>query len=102
MTAPPTFASIDEYASRRGEVDFWRPHVAEVLSRHDPADAGGEPEPGFNATSPTFLCGDVVVKLFGYARGWRENHAAERAAQAFDQTIPIESPFDVRRGKDAQ
>ncbi|MGH8930551.1 MAG: phosphotransferase family protein [Egibacteraceae bacterium] len=36
--------------------------------------------PGFHATYPTFLYGDIVVKLFGYSRAWRRSHAAERAA----------------------
>ena len=81
MTAPPTFASIQEYVSRLGDAGFWWPYVAEILQRHDLGDAGREPVAGFNPTYPTFLFGDVVVKLFGYCRPWRESHAAERAAQ---------------------
>ena len=68
MIAPPTFASIQAYVSRLRDVDFWWPYVAGILARHDLADAGREPVAGFNATYPTFLCGDVVVKLFGYVR----------------------------------
>lgn len=86
MTAPPTFASIQEHVSRVGDVGFWWPHVAEILGRHDLGDAGREPVAGFNATYPTFLCGDVVVKLFGHFRSCRESHAAERAAQALVAT----------------
>jgi hypothetical protein len=33
---------------------------------------------GFNATYPTFLYGDVVVKLFGYFRSWRAGLSRER------------------------
>jgi len=44
-----------------------------------------EPVAGFNATYPTFLYGDLVVKLFGYLQPWRGSHAAERAAQALDR-----------------
>jgi len=82
MTAPPTFASVQEYSSRLGDVGFWWPYVAEILKRHDLADAGREPVADIGGTYPTFLHGDVVVKLFGYVRSWRESHAAERAAQA--------------------
>lgn len=56
--------------------------------RHGLADAGGEPVAGFNATYPTFLYGNVVVKLFGYSRSWRASHAAERAAHHLLATGP--------------
>jgi len=100
LTAPPTFASIEEYVSRRGDVGFWWPYLAEILERHGLADAGREPVAGFNATYPTFLYGDVVVKLFGYARAWRESHAAERAAQALVASDPeIAAPSLLSEGR---
>ena len=43
---------------------------------------------GHNATYPTFLYGDVVVKLFGNIPWWREGHAAERGAQRLIATDP--------------
>jgi hypothetical protein len=88
LTAAPGFASIQDYVSRLGDVDFWWPHIAEILERHGLADAGREPVAGFNPTYPTFLIGDVVVKLFGYSRAWRESHAAEGAAHALVATDP--------------
>lgn len=89
VAAPPTFASIQEYASRRADVGFWWPYVDEILERPGLANARREPVvAGFDATYPTFLYGDVVVKLFGYARAWRESHAAERGAQALVATDP--------------
>lgn len=88
MTASPRFASSEEYRSRLGDVEFWWPHLAEVVERHDLAVAGREAVAGSNPTYPTFLYGDVVVKLFGYVRSWRETHAAERAAQALIATDP--------------
>jgi hygromycin-B 7''-O-kinase len=88
VTAPPTFASLPEYISRVDDVEFWRPYVTEILGRHDLAEADREPVAGFNATYPTFVCGDVVIKLFGYTRAWRAGHAAERAAYALISTDP--------------
>ena len=88
MIAPPTFASLDEHISRIGDAGFWGPYVAEVLARHDLADAGREPVAGVNATYPTFICGDVVVKLFGQSRAWRRSVAAERAAHRLIATDP--------------
>jgi hygromycin-B 7''-O-kinase len=88
MIAPPTFASMREHVSRLGDVGFWWPYVAEVLERHELLDAGREPVAGLNATYPTFLCGDIVLKLFGHSRGWRASHAAERGAQRLVATDP--------------
>jgi hygromycin-B 7''-O-kinase len=88
VSAPPTFASIQEHVSRLGDVGLWAPYVLEILGRHDLADAGQEPVAGFNPTYPTFLYNDVVVKLFGYSRSWRASHAAERAAHVLVATDP--------------
>lgn len=91
MVAPPTLLSIDEHVSRLGDVGFWWPYIAEILRQHDLAETGGKPVAGYNPTYPTFLVGDVVVKLFGYSRGWRSSYAAERSAQvlvATDGDIP--------------
>jgi hygromycin-B 7''-O-kinase len=59
-----------------------------VLARHGLADAGDEPVAGYNPTFPTFLIGEVVVKLFGNAPSWRESHRAERVAYELIETDP--------------
>jgi hygromycin-B 7''-O-kinase len=83
MIRLPTFRSAQDHAARLGDVDFWWPYLAIVLERHGLLDARLQPAAGFNATHPTFLYGDVVVKLFGYSpHSWRASHAAERVAQA--------------------
>jgi len=84
----PRFTSLQSYVSRLDDVDFWWPYLVEILSRHNLADAGGQPVAGHNATWPTFLCGEVVVKLFGSASSWRASHDRERAAQALIATDP--------------
>ena len=100
MITPPTFASVQDYVSRCGDMDFWWPYVAEILKRHDLAVVGRELAAGFNPTYPTFLFGDVVVKLFGYSRAWRKSHAAERAAQALVATDPeIAAPSLLAEGR---
>jgi hygromycin-B 7''-O-kinase len=76
----PSFSSVEDYVSRLPDVDFWRPYVAEALHRHDLLDDGQALRAGFNATYPTFLYGDFVVKLFGCSRAWQHSHWAERAA----------------------
>jgi hygromycin-B 7''-O-kinase len=80
MPAPPTFASRQDFISRLGDVGFWWPYLTRALERHELADAGQEAAAGFNATYPTFVCGDVVVKLFGHVPWWRKSYQAERAA----------------------
>lgn len=100
MSAPPAFASLPEHVLRLGDVGFWRPYVAEILERHGLAGAGREPLAGFNATYPTFICGDVVVKLFGCSRAWRQSHSAERAALALVATDPaITAPRLLAEGR---
>ena len=100
MTTPPTFASDQEYRSRVGDVGFWWPRVADALKRHDLADGDHEPVAGVGGTYPTFLHGDVVVKLFGYVPSWRETHAAERAAHALIATDPgIAAPNVLAKGR---
>lgn len=88
VIAPPTFASVQEYISRLGDVDFWWPYVAEIVDSHDLADAVRAPVAGYNATYPTFLYGDVVVKLFGYSGSWRASFAAERGAHTLLASDP--------------
>ena len=89
MIAAPTFVSLQEYMAHRDDIDFWSPCVAEILKRHDLSGAKREPVAGYNATHPTFVCGDVVVKLFGYApHSWRTCHASECAALALIASDP--------------
>ena len=88
MDEPPVFAALSDHIARLRDVGFWRPYVAEVLARHNFDPAAREPVAGFNGTYPTFVCGDVVVKLFGYSKAWREAHTGERAAYALLATDP--------------
>ncbi|MBA3523660.1 MAG: phosphotransferase, partial [Geodermatophilaceae bacterium] len=70
-----------------GDVGVWAPHLAEVLDRHG---LGGGPDPvaGDNPTYPTFLVGDVVVKLFGGTTSWPAAYAAELAVQTVLRVDP--------------
>jgi aminoglycoside phosphotransferase (APT) family kinase protein len=100
MTKPPVFTSVQEFISHRGDVGFWWPHISEILKRHGLLDGSRKLVAGFNPTYPTFLYGDVVVKLFGYSRAWRESYAAERAAMSLIATDPeIAAPELLADGK---
>lgn len=78
----PTFSSVKQYVLLRADVDFWRPYVTKILTRHQLVDAGQNLVPGIGGTYPTFLYGAVVVKLFGFLRSWRESYTAEHAAHS--------------------
>jgi aminoglycoside phosphotransferase len=100
MLEPPASVTIEEHRSRLGDVGYWWPYVAEVLGRHGLADADREPVAGYNPTFPTFLVGDVVVKLFGNVPSWRQSHEAERAAYELLATDPeILAPRLLGRGR---
>jgi aminoglycoside phosphotransferase (APT) family kinase protein len=69
-----------------------------VLRRH--GHEGGEVVAGYNATYPTFVCGDVVVKLFGGFPLWRDAFAREDAALAAVAADPgIVAPRVLARGR---
>ncbi|MCC7368949.1 MAG: phosphotransferase [Chloroflexi bacterium] len=88
MTQPPDFASIEAYRARLGDVPFWQPYVHEILHRHALAATGQQIDAGHNPTSPTFLYGEVVVKLFGYLPAWERSERFERGALALVTTNP--------------
>ena len=88
MNRGPTFASTEEHRARVGDLDFWWPHLRAILDRHGLTDARHEPVAGYNVTYPTFVYGEVVVKLFGYSSFWRAGYAAEQAAYALLATDP--------------
>jgi hypothetical protein len=89
VIAPPTFPSLEDYVSRLGDVAFWSPYIAAILRRHDLSDAAQEPVAGYNPTWPTFVCGDAVVKLFGYHAGWHRTFMAERSALSLVSADPL-------------
>lgn len=74
---PPEFSDVRDYGRSLGDAAFWAPYVAAVLAREGMEVR--ELEAGFAGTFPTFLAGDVVVKLLGYFEHWRECHEAELA-----------------------
>lgn len=86
MNTPPLFTSLQDHISRLGDVDFWWPYVNEILKRHNLYTTGLQPRAGFNPTYPTFLYGDIVVKLFGYSNSWQQRYEAEQAALAVVST----------------
>jgi hygromycin-B 7''-O-kinase len=100
MIAPPTFASHQEHVARFGDTEFWWPYIHEILRRHRLPDAGHALVAGHNGSYPTFLYGDVVIKLFGYSRAWQARHAAERAAYALLATdAEIATPRVIAEGR---
>ena len=100
MTSPPVFASTADYVAQLGNTDLWATYVAEVLARHGLAGAGRAPVAGCNATYPTFVCGDAVVKLFGHFQPWRQAYSSERAAYLrLEADLEIAAPRLLGEGK---
>jgi hygromycin-B 7''-O-kinase len=89
VPGPPPLPTLRDLRSRLGDVRLWTPYVDEVLARHDLLDGRHDVVAGSNPTYPTFVRGDVVVKLFGCdALPWREAYAAERAGLELAGTDP--------------
>ena len=85
---PPGFVSDAHYVDRYGDTNFWGPHVAAALDQHGLPHTAEVIVSGGHGTYPTFLVGDVVVKLFGHVPTWREGYARERAAQTLLTSHP--------------
>ncbi|HEU5484462.1 MAG TPA: aminoglycoside phosphotransferase family protein [Microlunatus sp.] len=87
MLPPPTFASVDDYGARLGDVEFWRPYVDAALA--DCGLSAAEMVSGFEGTYPTLVGEHLVVKLFGYFPGWRRSVEAEIAANKVVERSPL-------------
>ncbi|MFC7625240.1 phosphotransferase family protein [Microlunatus sp. GCM10028923] len=83
---------VPEFPSRRAYVEslhhreVWQPYVSAVLALHRLPWA--DLEVGQVGKYPTFLVGDVVVKLFGRFPSWRGDHAVERFLQQRLHDVP--------------
>lgn len=93
---PPSFGR--EYGEKLGDAEFWGPYVRAILTRHRLGDR--DLESGFVGTYPTFLAGDVVVKLVGYFGSWRDNYDTELAMQQLLAKHPeIPAPQLIAHGQ---
>ncbi len=100
MIAPPAFSSPATFRAGLSDLALWEPVVTAILDRHGLSGAGREPVAGYNPTNPVFLCGDVVVKLFGQTPRWRLSFTAERAALALLASQPqIAAPRLLGQGR---
>lgn len=100
MSRSPVFESLADYRRRVADIDFWWPYITEALTRHNLLHTHLEPIAGFNPTNPTFVCGDVVVKFFGYGPWADKGFRCERAAHRVLATDPeIAAPKIVAGGQ---
>ncbi|WP_194236222.1 phosphotransferase [Streptomyces acidicola] len=100
MITPPEFASPRDYVTHLEDLGFWRPYVADILKRHGLADPDEGIVAGTGGTYPTYLCGDVVIKLFGHLPSWRGGSVAETAAHELLAAHPdIAAPKLLGRGR---
>jgi len=86
------------YGAHLGDPGYWGPYVEVAL--RDSGLAVGRVEAPFVGTFPTFLVGEVVVKLFGETFDGKASYAAEAAVQnmlAGHSEIP--SPALVAKGE---
>lgn len=95
---PRPISTQPHYGEHLGDARYWGPYVREVLDRHVLPQAAIE-EP-FVGTFPTFLTGDVVVKLFGPDFDGGRCHTIEQAMLELVATEPlIPAPAPVAGGQ---
>lgn len=88
MASIPALASTRAFRAGMDDTALWAPTVAAVLERHGWSDPRNRTTAGIGATYPTFLHGDLVIKLFGGQGSWRASFRAERAVLAAVAGIP--------------
>ncbi|HEX3811330.1 MAG TPA: aminoglycoside phosphotransferase family protein [Mycobacteriales bacterium] len=97
MSLPRPLTAQPHYGRHLGDAGYWRPYIAEVLDRHGLPSAMIEAP--FVGTFPTFLAGEVVVKLFGETFDGGQSYAAEHAMCTLLAAHPeIPAPELVRSG----
>ncbi len=89
VTVPvPAFASRQAFRAGLDDTKLWARSIATVLERHAWAGSRDRTTAGVGATYPTFLHGDLAIKLFGGHSSWRASFRAERAALAAVAGVP--------------
>lgn len=102
MTSILTFKSESDYQKSRGDLNFWWPHMLDVLQRHDlpGSDKRSTVIAGFNPTYPVFLIDNIVIKFFGHRPYWQQAFHTESVAYEYlmkDQTLL--APHLIAKGK---
>lgn len=95
---PRPLDSQPHYGAHLGDVAYWSPYVHDVLGRHGLESATIEAP--FVGSFPTFLVGDVVVKLFGAFLDGGRSFAVERSMHQLLAGYPeIPAPRLVATGE---
>jgi hygromycin-B 7''-O-kinase len=86
------------YGRHLGDPAYWAPYVREVLVREGLPIA--RLKPGFVGTFPTFLTGDVVVKLLGSSFDGAQSWAAEVAMhRLLSENRAVPAPLILASGQ---
>jgi hygromycin-B 7''-O-kinase len=98
MPWPAPITSQPHYGRHLGDVDYWSAYVNEVLDRHGLPRAAIEPP--VVGTFPTFLVGEVVVKLFADTFDGARSFAAEKAiGELLDPVAQVPVPRLIASGQ---
>jgi hygromycin-B 7''-O-kinase len=98
LPAPPEFASAEEFQGKVADAAFWNPYVRWILTRH--GRAADDIDSGTFGTSPTFLAGDVVVKLFGGTSSWQLDYDTEHVTHELLSAHPgVPAPALLAHGR---
>jgi len=102
MLNAPIFTSENEYCSYRADIDFWWPHIVNILEQHHlvGTDKRAAAKCGFNPTYPVFLIDDIVIKFFGHRHHWLSAFKTECVAhECLIQNNTILAPRILAKGQ---
>jgi hygromycin-B 7''-O-kinase len=98
MQVPVPITTQPHYGEHLGDIAYWSVYVLEALDRH--GLPGDKIETPFVGTFPTFLAGDVVVKLFADTFDGSRSFATEKAMGELLDTVPeIPAPRLIASGQ---
>ena len=96
----PEFNSLQDYQDALRQPRLWSRLLHEILQRHGLNLNQAHVQSGVGGTYPTFVMGDVVLKLFGYLPHWQEAYEAEKSAlQAVAGNAAIKAPVLIAVGE---
>ena len=97
------FQTDEEYYSKKSDILFWNPFIAELLEKNNLQQSLENIKPGFNSTYPVFVLDDLVIKFFCHRKNWQQVYQKECAVhQALAKNQDILAPQIIAHGEEGK
>ncbi len=100
MPSPIQFSTAAAYQTAKNTVPFWLPYIRAAFKQHQLKLNDNRIIPGYNSTNPVFVCGDNVIKFFGFRPQWEAAYQNEhRLYQSLAQEAELLTPRCIAHGE---